>query len=105
MRVEDIRGAADRSILVLTSLAGGPKHGYALIQDIEDFARVRIGPGTLYGCLAKLEAAGLIEALPAEDRRHPYRITSTGLATLEDRLGESARIARLGLRRIAKASS
>lgn len=105
MRVEDVRGAADRSILVLTSLAGGPKHGYALIQDIENFGRVRLGPGTLYGCLAKLESGGLIEALPAEDRRHPYRITAAGLAVLEERLGESARIARLGLRRIAGASS
>jgi DNA-binding PadR family transcriptional regulator len=105
MRVEDIRVAADRSILVLTSLASGPKHGYALIQDIEGFARVRLGPGTLYGCLAKLEAAGLIEAMPTEDRRHPYRITATGLAMLQERLDESARISRLGLRRIARASS
>ena|ERR1700722_52512 len=105
MRVEDIRGAADRSVLVLTSLAAGPKHGYALIQDIEGFANVRLGPGTLYGCLAKLEAAGLIEALPAEDRRHPYRITATGLVVLQERLGESARIARLGLKRIARATS
>ncbi len=91
-------------MLVLTSLAGGPKHGYALIKDIEDFAGVTLGPGTLYGCLAKLEQAGLVEALPAEDRRHPYRITSSGLAMVEAHLVESARIARVGLRRIAGAS-
>ena len=74
------------------------------IQDIEKFVWVRLGPGTLYGFLVKLEAGGLVEALPVEDRRHPYRITQTGLAVLEERLSESARIARLGLRRIAGAS-
>ena len=56
---------------MLTSLAGGPKHGYALVKDIEGFAGVRLGPGTLYGCLSKLEAAGLIEALPARGPASP----------------------------------
>jgi DNA-binding PadR family transcriptional regulator len=88
-------------MLVLTSLASGPKHGYALIKDVEDFAGVKMGPGTLYGCLTKLEEAGLIEALPAQDRRHPYRITAQGSATLRERLSESARIAKLGLQRLA----
>jgi DNA-binding PadR family transcriptional regulator len=100
-----IRGSSDRSVLVLTSLAGGPKHGYALIQDIEQFAGVTLGPGTLYGCLSKLEEAGLVESMPAEERRHPYRITSVGLAAVENRLRESARIARFGLKRIAGAVS
>jgi DNA-binding PadR family transcriptional regulator len=99
--VEGIRGSSDRSVLVLTSLAGGPKHGYALIKDIEAFSGVKMGPGTLYGCLSKLEEAGLIEPLPTEDRRHPYRITAQGSATLGVRLSESARVARLGLKRLA----
>jgi DNA-binding PadR family transcriptional regulator len=103
MTADGIRGSSDRSILVLTSLAGGPKHGYALIKDIEDFAGVKLGPGTLYGCLAKLEQAGLVEALPSEARRHPYRITTSGISAVETRLSESARIAKLGLRRIAGA--
>ena len=102
--VEGLRGSSDRSVLVLTSLAEGPKHGYALIKDIETFAGVRMGPGTLYGCLSKLERAGHIEALPAEDRRHPYRITASGARTLNERLSESARIAKLGLRRLARAT-
>jgi len=96
-----LRGSSDRSILVLTSLAGGPKHGYALIKDIEDLAGVHLGPGSLYGCLTKLEEAGLVEALPSEDRRRPYRLTAGGRAALRDRLTESARIARVGLARIA----
>jgi DNA-binding PadR family transcriptional regulator len=101
LSVEGLRGSSDRSVLVLTSLADGPKHGYALIKDIEEFAGVKMGPGTLYGCLSKLEEAGLIEALPAQDRRHPYRITASGSQTLNERLSESARIAKLGLKRLA----
>lgn len=98
-------GSPDRRLLVLTSLAGGAKHGYALIKDVEGFAGVRLGPGTLYGCLSKLEAAGLIEALPAEDRRHPYRVTAAGLEALRKQLAESAHIAEIGLGRIAGAVS
>ena len=105
MTTEGIRGSSDRSILVLTSLAGGPKHGYVLIKDIESFAGVKMGPGTLYGALAKLEESGLIVALPEDDRRHPYRVTATGLELLRGRLSESARIAELGLARIAGAMS
>lgn len=104
MTTAGIRGSSDRSILVLTSLAGGPKHGYSLIKDIREFAGVNLGPGTLYGCLSKLEEAGLVEPLPAEERRHPYRITSAGIAVVHERLTESARIAKLGLRRIAGAT-
>jgi DNA-binding PadR family transcriptional regulator len=105
MTKDTIRGSSDRSILILTSLADCPKHGYALVKDIESFAAVKLGPGTLYGALAKLEAAGLVEALPAEDRRRPYRITAAGLEFLSERLTESARIAEVGLRRIAVTSS
>jgi DNA-binding PadR family transcriptional regulator len=105
MTRDSARGSSDRSILVLTSLADGPKHGYALIKDIEGFAGVRLGAGTLYGALAKLEQAGLVEALPAEARRHPYRITAAGREYLRGRLSQSARIAEVGLRRIAAAWS
>jgi DNA-binding PadR family transcriptional regulator len=99
--VEVVRASFDRSILVLTSLASGPKHGYALIRDIEDFSGVKMGPGTLYGCVAKLERAGLIEALPPEDRRRPFRITAAGATALRERLVESARISTVGLARLA----
>jgi len=101
MTSDSIRGSSDRSILILTSLADGPKHGYALIKDIDGFAGVNLGPGTLYSALAKLEAASLVEALPAEDRRRPYRITAAGREFLSERLTEWARIAEVGLRRMA----
>jgi DNA-binding PadR family transcriptional regulator len=103
MTRESIRGSSDRSILILTSLAGSPKHGYALIKDIEEFAGVKLGAGTLYGALAVLEKSGLVEALPAEERRHPYRITAAGREHLQIRLSEATRIAHVGLRRIAEA--
>jgi|ERR1035437_1841083 DNA-binding PadR family transcriptional regulator len=103
MSIDGIRGSSDRSVLVLTSLASGSKHGYALIKDIEEFAGVKMGPGTLYGCLAKLENAGLIEPLPAQERRHPYRMTPAGAALLAERLSQSAQIARIGLKRLAVA--
>jgi len=90
----------ERSVLILASLAGGPKHGYALTRDVQDFAGVRLGPGTLYGCLARLEASGLVEALPADDRRHPYRITAIGRDLLRERLAATARVAAIGLARI-----
>jgi DNA-binding PadR family transcriptional regulator len=98
---DSIRGSSDRSILILTSLADWPKHGYALIKDIESFAGVKLGAGTLYSALAKLERGGLVEALPAEDRRRPYQITAAGREFLYARLTESARTAEIGLRRIA----
>jgi DNA-binding PadR family transcriptional regulator len=103
MTRDAIRGSSDRSILILTSLAGSPKHGYALIKDIEEFAGVQLGAGTLYGALAKLEEDGLVEPLPAEDRRRPYQITTAGREQLRERLSEAARIAEVGLRRISEA--
>ena len=74
-------------------------------KDIEELSGVHLGPGSLYGCLTKLEEAGLVQALPSEDRRRPYRLTGDGLRVLRDRLTESERIARVGLARIAGGSA
>ncbi|MGH3499167.1 MAG: PadR family transcriptional regulator [Nocardioidaceae bacterium] len=91
----------DTAVLVLSSLADGSKHGYALARDIEQFAGVRLGPGSLYGALSRLEDRGLIEALPASDRRRPYQLTSSGATTLQTHLTANRDIARIGLRRLA----
>ena len=77
---------AEPSMYVLVSLSDGPKHGYAIMTDVEALSGRPMGPGTLYGVLERLERRGLIEALPAEDRRRPYRLTEVGLATLEAQL-------------------
>ena len=95
---------ADRGLLILTSLAEGDKHGYALMQDIEAFAGVRLGPGSLYGALTRLEEEQLVMALPADDRRRPYRITAAGSAVLKQELKAQATISRIGLDRLANAT-
>jgi DNA-binding PadR family transcriptional regulator len=93
--------STDRGLLILTSLAEGPKHGYALMQDIESFAGVTLSPGTLYGALSRLEEEGLIEPLAQDDRRRPYRITADGSRALREELANSARITGVGLSRLA----
>lgn len=72
----------DATLLILTSLAAGPKHGYALLKDIEAFAGIRLGPGTLYGGISRLEDRGLLEALEPEGKVRPYRLTPAGRETL-----------------------
>lgn len=90
-------------LLILMSLAGGPKHGYGMIPDVARLASVRLGSGTLYAALARLESQGLIEPLPEEDRRRPYQLTSLGRVILEERLVAIAQLADAGLRRLARA--
>ncbi|HEY5050724.1 MAG TPA: PadR family transcriptional regulator [Acidothermaceae bacterium] len=92
---------AGPATLILSSLAGGPKHGYALTADIEGFAGVRLQPGTLYGALTRLEKQGLIESLEADGRRLPYRLTGDGAAALHAHLTAQAQTAQFGLRRLA----
>jgi DNA-binding PadR family transcriptional regulator len=83
---------SEPALLVLTSLAAGDRHGYAISDDIEAMTGRRPGPGTLYGALSRLESAGLVEALPGEHRRRPYRITGAGLRHLR---AETERLAAL----------
>jgi DNA-binding PadR family transcriptional regulator len=90
-------------VLILTSLSSGPKHGHALTKDIEEFAGVRLGPGTLYGAITRLERRGLIEPLAAEDRRRPYRITTAGTETLTTALASLRRVLDAGSQRLAGA--
>ena len=91
---------ADPSILILTSLAGGPKHGYTLIKDIGEPAGATLGPGTLYAALARLESRKLIRALPEQDRRRPCEITADGAGALRVYLEHARRVAGAGLRRM-----
>jgi DNA-binding PadR family transcriptional regulator len=100
-QVQSLGRYSDPAVLVLTSLGDGPKHGYGLIKDIERFAGVALGPGTLYGALARLEQSRLIEALPSEDRRHPYRITAAGAAALTEHLESLEKVAATGRQRLS----
>jgi DNA-binding PadR family transcriptional regulator len=91
---------AGPATLILSSLADGAKHGYALTKDIEAFAGLRVAPGTLYEALGRLERQGLIEALETDDRRRPYRLTAAGAGALREHLDAQRRVADVGLRRL-----
>ena len=91
---------AEPSLYILASLADGPKHGYAIMADVESISGQPLGPGTLYGALARMEKRGLIEALEPIDRRRPYKLTGLGATTLRAQLEGLAGFSRLGLDRL-----
>jgi DNA-binding PadR family transcriptional regulator len=93
----------DPSLLVLASLAAGDKHGYAIMEDIEAFAGVRLGPGTLYGAISRLEEHGWIRAVKADSRRQPYRITAQGTQHLKEQLTLLEQVVKTGTRRLREA--
>jgi DNA-binding PadR family transcriptional regulator len=93
---------AGPATLILSSLADGPKHGYALTKDIEQFASLRLAPGTLYEALGRLESQGLIEGLESQDRRRPYQLTAAGAGALRAQLDDQRRVADVGLGRLAR---
>ena len=95
--------ASDPEILVLSSLVEGPKHGYAMMEDIATHAGVQIGPGTLYGVITRLVEQGWIEPVEAKARQRPYRITPEGIASLKAQLEAMRHLANLGLRRLRTA--
>ena len=88
-------------VLILTSLAAGPKHGYAMVTDIEQFSGTQLGPGTLYTALQRLEEDGLIAPVSSDDRRRPYRITPAGLAALRAQADELRRVTTAVAKRLA----
>ena len=91
---------AEPSLYILVSLSDGPKHGYAIMTDVEAISGSAMGPGTLYGALARLEGRGLIEALEPVDRRRPYRLTGLGEATVRAQLERLAGLTQTGLGRL-----
>jgi DNA-binding PadR family transcriptional regulator len=92
---------SDPSLLILLSLAGGAKHGHALASDIHAMTGLRLGPGTLYGAITRLEERGLIEPMEPEGRRQPYRATQRGLAELADAVAEMRMLSEVGSERLA----
>ncbi len=95
---------SDPSLLVLASLAESDKHGYAMMEDIAGFARVRLGPGTLYGAITRLEQRGWIRPVAGDDvRRQPYRLSAAGREHLEEQLTALQQIVKTGLKRLKPA--
>ncbi len=81
----------------------GPKHGYAVMEDIAGHCDVRLGPSTLYGAIARLVENGWIEPLAASGRQRPYRITGLGETHLREQLVQMGKLVSLGLRRLRTA--
>ncbi len=82
----DIGGYSDAATFILVSLKRGPKHGVGISEDIRNFSEYRISPATLYVALSRLVELGLVEKLPQEDRKKPYRITPKGETALDTKL-------------------
>jgi len=97
--VADNSNQNDPGLLLMISLAAGPKHGHAMLLDVERFAGTRLGPGTLYGALSRLESEGKVEPLPLEGRRRPYRLTPSGRDALNERLQSLRRAVETGVAR------
>ena len=101
-RIPELGRFAEPALLILVSLSDGPKHGYAIMADVEAGTGRPLGPGTLYAALARLEERGMIEALVPVDRRRPYRLTAVGETMLAEQLRHLAKFADLGLRRLGR---
>ena len=95
---------SDPSLLILASLAEGDKHGYGIMEDIQSFAGIRLGPGTLYGAISRLEERGWIRPVrTVSTRRQPYRLTEDGRQQLRDQLAIMGHLVRTGIRRLSEA--
>ena len=92
--------ASDPEVLILASLASGPKHGYGIMGDIEASVGVTLGPGTLYTAITRLVDRKLIAPDRSVGRQRPYRLTPEGAKVLATQLRDMRRVASLGLRRL-----
>jgi DNA-binding PadR family transcriptional regulator len=93
----------DPALLVLASLAEGDKHGYAMMEDIEKFSSIKLGPGTLYGAITRLEENGWIAPVASEDRRQPYTLTALGRKSLENEINALDNVLKTALKRLKHA--
>jgi DNA-binding PadR family transcriptional regulator len=93
---------AEPSLVIMLALSEGPKHGYAIMAAARQLTGEALGPGTLYATLSRLESRALIEALPAEERRRPYRLTDAGAAVLKAQLEGIEGVVRAGLARLGR---
>jgi DNA-binding PadR family transcriptional regulator len=87
----------------MASLAEGDKHGYPMLEDIERFAAIKLGPGTLYGAITRLEENGWIAPVPSEDRRQPYTLTALGRKSLEAEIEALNSVVKTALKRLKHA--
>jgi DNA-binding PadR family transcriptional regulator len=103
--VIEIKPLSEPVLLILTSLADQPRHGYALIKDIESLSggRVRMSTGTLFGALRRLLDDGWIERFEQEDtarQKQAYRLTTAGRKQLQVELDRMKELTRAGFARL-----
>ena len=99
--LSSLGGLSAAAFHILVSLAEGPKHGYAMMEDIGALTGSRPGPGTLYAAIARLEEKRWIEPVPSDERKRPYRLTSTGRQILRAKLAALQSVTRVGQSRLA----
>jgi len=92
--------ASDPELLILASLASGPKHGYAIMGDVMAFSGIAIGPGTLYTAITRLVEKKLISPQATPGRQRPYELTRSGSRQLSTQLNDMQRVAAAGLERL-----
>src|SRR5271163_3139043 len=103
--VEQHKPMTEPVLLILTSLADQPRHGYALLKDIESLSggRVRMSTGTLFGALRRLLEDGWIERFELEDtsrQKQAYRLTAFGRRQLQFELDRMKQLTRAGFARL-----
>ncbi|ENH96743.1 PadR family transcriptional regulator [Gracilibacillus halophilus YIM-C55.5] len=91
---------SEPSLLILISLAEKNRHGYAIMEDIEKNYDIKLGPGTLYGAISRLEKEGYISVIESEDRKKPYKLTDEGQIYLTDQIKELQKVTSIGLKRL-----
>ncbi|HET8547090.1 MAG TPA: helix-turn-helix transcriptional regulator [Bryobacteraceae bacterium] len=101
----DTRPLSEAVLLILVSLADEPRHGYALMKDIEMLSngRVRMSTGTLYGALRRLLEDGWIERFEQEDTsrdKQAYRLTAVGRRLLESEVERMKQLTRAASARL-----
>jgi DNA-binding PadR family transcriptional regulator len=85
----------------LVSLLDGPKHGYAIANDLEELSGRRPGPGTLYGAIARMEGRGLIVRKASRDRRKPFDLSRAGKQQAQEEVVRLEALAEEGRRRLS----
>ena len=97
----EVAFALEAAVWIMVALADKPKHGYAIMKDIQELGGFSMRPGTLYAALARMERAQLVEEIQtSEYRRRPFKLTVAGKSRLEADLKTLAALASIGQRRL-----
>ena len=93
-------------LLILLSLADQPRHGYAILKEVEDISggRVVLSTGTLYGAIKRLLSDGWIERVEEDEAprgRQAYRLTPAGRRNLQTEVSRMKQLTRVASLRVA----